>query len=69
MIRTMMARGQLATYLPTGELCKIDGCVNAGYDGWLYSLRAESDGRLIEDVRFTDLKRVTADVLPIKREI
>lgn len=63
MIKTMMARDQFATYLPTGELCRIQDCVNAGYDGWQYTLKSEVDGREIPRVTFTQLKRRTADVV------
>lgn len=61
----MMARGQYATYLPTGELCKLVDCVNAGYDGWLYTLQSEVDGRRIERVNFSQLKRKPADVVQL----
>lgn len=64
MITTMMARGQFATYLPTGELCKIEGRSNAGYFDWRYSLKSEIDGRELTGVSVADLKRVSADVLP-----
>lgn len=63
MIKTMMARGQFATYLPTGELCRIQDCVNAGYDGWQYTLKSERTGKLIERVNFSQLKRRSADIV------